>query len=153
MTGSIDFSCFLLTLFYYLLESLCTLPLSELCAFSVHSVPVRFLPPCPYWIFCLCVLNLSSFYDISLWRSLDFTPGIAFFFPLSFFVSWLALPKKNLLYLWCLSPSSQWCWQKVWDQLFIFIFNCDLNSQLIRPCGGEQRNKGMWWVGGERRES
>lgn len=40
----IDFFCSLLTSSYCLLESLRSLSLSVRCAFSVHSVPVRFLP-------------------------------------------------------------------------------------------------------------
>lgn len=47
----IDFFCSLLTSSYCLLESLRSLSLSVRCAFSVHSVPVRFLPTSLPWIF------------------------------------------------------------------------------------------------------
>lgn len=83
-TAPIDFFCSLLTLFYYLLGSLCTLSLSELCAFSVHCVPVLFLRPRPYWISLLVCFEFVFVLWFSLWRSPDFTPGMAFF---SFFLS------------------------------------------------------------------
>lgn len=122
MTSPIDFSFSLLTQFYDLLHSPCTLPLSELCAFSVHCVhTVPNVPACVLWI-CL--------------RCITFTVTFSWLYTRS---DWHCCAKRICPSVF--SDAGRRC-----------KTNCSSSSLIVTSIPGwwgqVGGNKGMWWVGG-----